>query len=136
MEEAAEVGHEDQGSLGRVMAKAVPLGAASALGAYGWSGQRAAFGAAIGALGAGVYAWSYLRSHLARRERERAFDPALARQAAIRLAAAVAAGAGVYVLGRPALLGFLAAFGAAFAVIVVTELPRMARHVKALGGRP
>lgn len=122
----------------RLGVKALVLGAISAVAGLGQFGSAGALGAAAGVLGAAFYAWGYITSHLGRVERDRFFDPDLARSAVIRMVLIAALGAGTYLLGRDALVAFLLSFALAFLVLVGTEIPRMTQVLRArgvIGGR-
>lgn len=97
------------------------------------SGWPAAFGAAVGSLAAGVYAWGYLRSHIGRAGRTRIFDLALARHSVIRIVALALAGVGMRLAGRMPFIGYLVGFAVAFGLLVALEAPAVARQLKAGG---
>lgn len=121
------------GRVGPLLAKSSSLGVVAALVALGLTSPLGAAGAFAGCLAAGLYAAGYLSSHLGSVGRERTFDSRIAKSAMLRMAAVAAAGFGAYVLGREILLAYLSAFAFAFAVLVVSEIPRTKQSLKAKG---
>lgn len=122
------------GSPTRVWVKTLALGAIAALIAMGSGGASVAFGAGLGALAAGFYGVNFLRSHLNRLGNlERIFDSSVAKMATIRLIVVVAGGIGAYALGKPAAVAYLASFAVCFAVIVISEIPRASKQLRARG---
>ena len=57
-------------------------------------------------------------------------DAALAGGAMTRLVVAGAVAVAMWMVGRPAVVGYLLSFGVAFALVVARELPRMARQIR------
>lgn len=109
----------------------VALALTMAAAAAGWviGGRLAALGGACGALAAVGYCRSYLRSHAA--GSARAARPAPAGEAAARLVITVGFGVGMFLVGRPAVLAYLMAFGAVFVALVVPEIARVTRQIRA-----
>jgi O-antigen/teichoic acid export membrane protein len=126
------------GLIRRLGLKALVVGAVGGVAGLGRFGPIGALGAVAGSLGACFYAWGYITSHLERLERERFFDSKLARSAVLRMVLIALLGAGMYALGRDALVAFLISFALAFLVLVGTEIPRMTQVLRArgvIGGR-
>lgn len=122
------------GKLGRVLVKAVSVGAVGALIALGASGPNAAVGAFAGSVIAGLYGAGYLRSHTGRRDIRHTYDRRVARSALLRLGLIVAGGGAVMAgAGRPGLQGYVLGFAAGFPFLVMTEAPRAFRQLKARG---
>ena len=112
--------------LGRVLVRALGLGALAALVAYGRAGYMGAFGALAGCLAAGIYVSAYLNSHLAGPAQNQA--PAarsMAKGAALRLTLAAAGGFAAYLFGRHVLIAYLASFAVAFAFLALIEIRRI-----------
>ncbi|MGH2690206.1 MAG: hypothetical protein ACRDKW_15580 [Actinomycetota bacterium] len=122
---------EYAGRLSRLLLRGTVLGALVGGAAYLLSGWRSALGAVVGCLVAAVYAWGYLRSHVAHADRTKIFDPGLARQSTLRIVALAMAGIGMYVIGRDPFKGYLAGFAIAFAVLVATEAGAVFRQLRA-----
>ncbi len=118
----------------RMVIKAASLGSVAALAALGMSGHLAAFGALGGCLMAGAYAAGYVRSHVFRDiSNARLFDSRLLTQSMMRLVAVAVVAWGAYALSKEALAGYLVAFALGFPLLLVTEIPRAARQLKARG---
>jgi hypothetical protein len=118
----------------RMIIKAASLGSVAALAALGLSGNLAAFGALAGSVMAGAYAAAYLRSHVFRDlSNPRFFDSRLVTHSLMRLVAVAVVGWGAYALSRNALRGYLIAFALGFPLLLMTELPLVARQLKARG---
>lgn len=118
--------------------RALALGVAGYLVGLRVSGSEAAFGAAAGSVAAGVYGWSYLASHLdrLRSAAQRGFDATLAGRAMLRLVLLTVAGAAMFLTGRAAFVGYLGGFAVTFAVLMGSEIPRVARELRARGSIP
>jgi hypothetical protein len=126
------------GLIRRLGVKALVVAVIGGVVGLGRFGSLGALGAVVGALGAWFYAWGYIKSHLARVDRDHFFDPQLARSAVLRMVLIALLGAGMYALGRDALVAFLVSFALAFLVLVGTEIPRMTQVLRArglIGGR-
>ena len=123
----AVAGRAGRGLVGPLLAKSVSLGLVASLVALGLTSPLGAAGAFVGCLAAGLYAAGYLTSHIGSARRERFFDSRIARSAILRMAAVAAAGFGAYAVGRQTFIAYLSAFGLAFGVLVISEIPR-ARH--------
>jgi hypothetical protein len=118
----------------RVLIKAFTVGAIAAIVALGAGGNAAAIGAFTGCLAAAVYVIGYVRSHVFRKFSDSTFDPHVTRFAALRLAAIVGAGVGLYLaLGKPATRAYLLALAACWLILVVTEAPRALKQLRARG---
>ena len=128
-----KVAEVEAGQAMRMLLRAAALGALAAAIAFGTKGAPAAFGAFMGALAAGYYAGGYLRSHIARAVRTEFFDRSLARQALQRLIVTAALAFGAFLSGRAAFMSYLVTFAVGFAVLVISEMPRASRQLKARG---
>lgn len=116
--------------IGPLLAKSASLGVVAALIALGLTNALGAVGAFAGCLAAGLYAAGYLSSHLGSVGRERIFDSKVARSAMLRMSAVAVAGAGAYAAGRQTFIAYLCAFGAGFAVLVISEIPHARQILK------
>jgi len=130
---AVPAGARYSGSLRRLLVRGLLLGVLAGAVARLVRGDEAAVGAAAGCLAAGVYAWGYLRSHMARAGRSRIFDPSLARNSIVRITLLAAAGVGMRILGKDPFVGYLGGFAVAFAVLVALEAPGVVRQLRANG---
>jgi hypothetical protein len=118
----------------RVLAKAVTVGALSAIVALGSGGTGPAVGALVGCLAAAVYVVGYVRSHVFRKFSDSTFEPEVTRYAAMRIGVIVAAGVAVYVvLGDAGATAYLLALGACWLILVATEAPRALKQLRARG---
>ncbi len=124
-------GRAGRGLLGSLLAKSLSLGVVAALVALGLTTPLGATGAFVGCLAAGLYAAGYLSSHIGSVGRERFFDSRIARSAMLRMAAVAAAGFGAYAAGRHAFIAYLSAFGLAFGILVISEIPRTRQALRA-----
>lgn len=132
MEQEREV--KQAGNPKRMMIKAASLGAFAAIVTLGTSTASAAIGAAVGSLAAGFYSIGYLRSHLASAGNHvRPFDAGIAKQAMFRLVLVGMLGLGAYSNGRPAFIAYLSSFALCFAVLIVSEIPRATKQLRAKG---
>lgn len=113
--------------------KALALGVVSALVALFLNGPEAAFGVFLGVAGGAVYVWGYLRSHMARAGREQMMDTSLLASATLRFVLLAVFGVGVYLISRDAFIGFLVGFALSFGVLLISEVPRVTRHLRARG---
>lgn len=128
-ETKAEVGRFD-----RMMLRGAFAGLLCALGGLGYAGSLGAAGAFAGALAAGLYGYGFIKTHMARAGRhERAFDPAIATHALLRMLVVAAGGAGAFALGVPVLKSYLVAFAISFAAVVGIEIPKASRALRARG---
>lgn len=123
------------GRLTRMLVKAALIGALTGVVGLGLSGYPAAAGAFAGALVAGLYSSGYLRSHITKAgSRERIFDAKIARDAVLRLIVAVAVGVGAHLYGgRVTVKAYVGAFAVAFALLVISEIPRAKQNLRARG---
>lgn len=119
------------GSFARLLGKAAVLAFIGGLIGLGLNGARLGAGAAAGALVAGLYAAGYLNSHL--KERERAFDSQMATGTFLRLSMVAVGGGLAWIAGRLVLIFYLASFAVAFALLVISEVPRVKRDLRARG---
>lgn len=119
--------------LPRLALKAAMLGAIGFLVGYGSEGARAGITALAGCLIAGIYSWGYIASHLARADRHQFVDRGLLGQTALRITALGLVSAAVFLLGRTAFIPYLIAFAAAFAVLLVSEAPRVTKELRSRG---
>lgn len=126
-------GRAGRGLVGPLLAKSVSLGVVAALIALGLTNPLGAAGAFAGCLAAGLYAAGYLSSHIGSAGRDRLFDSRVATSAMLRMAAVAAAGFGAYAVGRQTFIAYLSAFGLAFGVLVISEIPRARQGLKARG---
>ncbi len=121
------------GSPKRLLIKSGSLGIIASIAGLGFGGPLGAAGAFLGAIAAALYASGYVKSHLGRAARDKFYDQALLQSAFLRMALLAGAGAGAYLLGRQAIIGFLASFLFCFAVLVISEAGRAARQLKTRG---
>jgi hypothetical protein len=94
------------------------------------AGSEAALGGACGALVAAGYSWSFLRSHLARTARGTGLDAIVAGGAMLRLVVAGSVGLVLWAMGRPAVMAYLLAFGAAFLVLSAPQVVKVVKQVR------
>ncbi len=120
------------GGSSRMLVAAVALAVLAVTLGFSLGGLAVALGASVGTLAAGVYTWAFLKSHLSQPPRESVFDRRLATGAGLRLATAAVTGAAMFLVGRQAFLAYLAAFGAAFAVLLLLQAPRVLRQLEGL----
>ena len=118
------------GSILRLAVVSAVIAAAALL--VGWTSIEliAGVGAAAGCLAAGVYAWSFIRSHLGRAARSRFFDGKGAGAAGMRMVALGVVGAALFFVSREAFIAYLIGFGVCFAILLATEAPRVAREIQ------
>lgn len=116
-------------SPGILILKGLAVGALGAV-VVALSDPLAAAGVGIGGLAAGLYAWGYLRSHLAGLEQGSEGRSRIIRKGGTRLVLLAVAGFAVSLLGRTALIGFLGGFAGAFALVLATEAGRIRRRLK------
>lgn len=117
-----------------MLAKSLSLAVVGAVIAMGLGSRLAALGAFTGTFAAGVYAMGFLRSHLDRAGLQtKAFDGGLAGKAVLRLLAVAVVGVGSYYLGRAAFTAYLISFAISFAILVISEIPRASKQLKARG---
>ncbi|HVE75819.1 MAG TPA: hypothetical protein VND22_03510 [Actinomycetota bacterium] len=121
------------GSPKRLLIKSGSLGIIASIAGLGFGGAMGALGALLGSVAAALYASGYLKSHIGRAGRDKFYDPALLQSAFLRMVLLAAAGAGAYLLGRQAIIGFLASFLFCFGVLVISEAGRAARQLKTRG---
>ncbi|MEO7804460.1 MAG: hypothetical protein ABIS18_08955 [Actinomycetota bacterium] len=119
----------------RMLTKASVIGGLAAVIGLGLSGYHAATGAFAGSVVAGLYASGYLRSHIAKAgSRQRIFDAKIARDAVLRLVVAVAVGVGAHLFGgRIMVKAYVGSFAVAFALLVISEIPRAKQDLRARG---
>lgn len=113
--------------------KALALAVVSALAGLLLKGPETAFGVFLGAAGGAAYVWGYLRSHLARAGRERMMDASLLGSATLRFVLLAVFAVGVYLISREAFMGFLVGFALSFGVLLISEVPRVTRQLRARG---
>lgn len=131
--EEADVGTAPR--FAALLGKSLALAAVVFLVALGLRDFDSAAGSTVGVLAAAVYAWGYLGSHL-RRLQESSEQHAARRlfgAATLRLFILFAATGGMWFAGRETFLGFLVGFAIGFAVIVVSEAPRITRSLRSRG---
>lgn len=134
MEQEVSTAPESVGRFGRMMLRGAFAGIFCALGGLGYAGYLGALGAFAGALAAGLYGFGFIKTHMARAgAHERAFDPAIAKQAVLRMLVIALGGYGAFLLGVPVLKSYLVAFAIAFAVVVGVEIPKASRALRARG---
>lgn len=114
---------------------AVVLGALAAAAGLLIGGARVALGGASGVLVAAGYAWSFLRSHLSRSSKGR-FDAMVAGGALGRLVLAGAVGLAMWLTGRPAVMAYLLAFGAAFLIFAAPQVLKATRQIRTQPAAP
>lgn len=122
---------EVAGAPQRLAARAGVLALVAGMVGFGAGGYPAAAGAAGGVLTAGIYAATFLRSHL--RQRDRAFDRATAASTFVRLLLVAVGGVAASMAGRSAVIAYLLSFAVAFALLVIAEIPRMTRQLRQRG---
>lgn len=115
-----------------MLVKSVAVAAASFLITLGIDDVYSAVGVAGGVAASAVYAWGYLASHIGRLSGKEG-NRKLFTQASLRLVLLIAASASVWLAGREVFLGFLVGFGIGFAVLISTEVPRIARLLRTRG---
>jgi hypothetical protein len=120
----------------RLVALALGLAVVAAGAAYLVGGSEAALGAAAGSLVAAGYSWSFLRAHLARTARGAGLDAAMAGGALTRLVAAGGIGVAMWMVGRPAIMAYLAAFGASFAILAAPQVVNVMRQIRTRPATP
>jgi hypothetical protein len=103
---------------------------------YLLDGSTAALGGACGALVAAGYSWSFLRSHLARTSRGAGLDATIAGGAMTRLVVAGGFGIAMWMTGRPAVMAYLLAFGAAFLVLAAPQVVKVIKQVRTRPAAP
>ncbi len=115
--------------------KAASFGALAAVIALGIAGPSPALAALAGGLAAGAYAAGYLRSHIFRSTAvPRFFDSKVAGHFVLRAAAVALIGWLAFeVGGKPSLRAYLLTFAVAFPVLLMTEMPRAVRQLRARG---
>lgn len=119
------------GAFGRLALKAGVLACLSAIIGLRAGDGEIALGAAGGALLAGFYAGAYLKTHL--RDRERAFDRTTAASTMVRLVLVAIGGLVAWLAGKQVLIAYLTSFAVGFAILLASELPRVARDLRARG---
>lgn len=126
-------GSDVKGLLPRLGVKAAILGVVAFLVGLGAVDLLVGWGALAGCLVAGIYAWGYIASHLARADRQQFVDRGILGQTALRIAALGVVSAAVFLLGRTSFISYLIAFAVAFAVLLVSEAPRLTREIRSRG---
>lgn len=114
----------------RLVALALGLAAGAAGAAYLLGGSKASLGGAAGSLVAAGYSWSFLRAHLARTARGGGLDASMARGAVTRLVVAGGVGVAMWLVGRPAIMAYLAAFGASFAILAAPKVVNVIQQIR------
>lgn len=122
-----------KGLLPRLGIKAAILGVLAFLAGLGAVSASAGGGALAGCLVAGIYAWGYIASHLARADRQQFLEKGMLGQTFLRIAALGVVSAAVFLAGRTTFLAYLIAFAIAFAVLLVSEAPRLTRELRSRG---
>jgi hypothetical protein len=120
----------------RLVALALGLAAVAAGAAYVLGGSEASLGGAAGSLVAAGYSWSFLHAHLARTARGAGFDAAIAGSAVTRLVVAGGVGLAMWMVGRPAIMAYLAAFGASFAILAAPQVVNVMRQIRTRPATP
>ncbi|MGH2708035.1 MAG: hypothetical protein ACRDJF_03115 [Actinomycetota bacterium] len=118
------------GDASRMLVAAGVIAVPGATLGFSLGGPDVALGASVGILAAGLYAWSFLRSHVSRTSRKRVFDRRVAAGAGLRLVTAAVTGAAMFLVGRKPFVAYLAAFGAAFAILLLTQAPGALRQLQ------
>ena len=125
---------EQVGSFSKMMLRGAFVGIFCALAGLGYAAFEGAVGAFGGALAAGLYGYGFIKTHMARAgQHARAFDPAIAKHAFLRMVIVTLGGVGAFALGTPALKSYLVAFAVAFAAVVGVEIPKASRALRARG---
>jgi hypothetical protein len=120
------------GEARRIAIVAVALAAIAGLAGMALGGGRSSAGAVAGALAAGLYAVSYVRTHLSR-DPHRLMDGKVLAQGGVRILLVAAGALAMLLAGRSAFLAFVIAFAGAFPLLVVSEIPRALRMIRRRG---
>ncbi len=111
---------------------AVALAAIAGVAAIPAGGGSISAGAAAGALAAGAYAVSYVRTHLSR-DPNRLVDGKAVAQGGVRILLVAAVALAMLVAGRRPFLAYVIAFAGAFPLLIATEIPRALRLIRRRG---
>jgi hypothetical protein len=120
----------------RLVALALGLAVAAAGVGYVLGGSKAALGAVAGSLVAAGYSWSFLRAHVARTARGAGLDATIAGGAMARLVVSGAVGIAMWMVGRPAIMAYLAAFGASFAILTAPQVLKVMKQIRSRPATP